>query len=338
MSISFFGEMLLRLSPSFDDRLQETKQLSMFWGGAELNTAILLKRLGEDVNYVSFLPDNDIGENARRFLLSNRISDENVFPSSGRCGIYFYEMGFGDRSGKVVYDRQNSSFALSTIDKEQWKTILKDTSHFHYTGITAAVSLSSLSSLLTALEVCKENNITVSCDVNYRKALWTINEAKTAFLELFKYTDICIINEEQAKTLFDITSSSKGDDNELNEHGYEEIAKQLYNTFSFKYVALTMRRTISAKTNILFGSIYDGEKSYFSNKYTVYDIVDRIGGGDAFSSGIIYCLKNNYDLQHTIDFATSANAIKHSIKGDCALVSKEEILGVMTGKGKILNR
>lgn len=334
----FFGEMILRLTPCDLTRLECADTLEMNFGGSELNTAVLMKRLGEDVVYASLLPDSKIGENGIRFLQSNGIPVDYIHRSDKRLPLYFYEKGAEYLGGEVIYDRKNSCFSEMKEDEFDWETILDDCSCFHYSGITPALSGNAKSNLFRALETCRKKNIKVSCDVNYRKALWTPKTCSETMEKALSMTDICIINEEHADILFGIRSDKRDSYGELTDEGYTEIAEKLSEKFNFKYIALTIRRTISSNSNIVRGMLYKDGKSYFSKAYPVENIIDRIGGGDAFTAALLFKLKSDCDYEQAINFGVCANAIKHYIKGDCALTNEKEIESAMTGKGFRLGR
>lgn len=337
-NICLFGEMLLRLSPNVGYKLDEAKDLNMFWGGCEMNVAHMLANLGETPNYVTILPNNDVGINAKKFLLSNEISCDNIQFTDGRCGIYYYEMGSSERGGKVTYDRAYSSFSQMKKNSFSWASILKDSSFFVFSGITAALGANVVYNVDKALTICKEKNIKTVCDVNYRKALWSVEEAKQTMSFLLSKTDICIINEEHAKTLFDITSMKRADDGELTNDGYIEIAKKIQSKFKCEYVVLTIRYTKSANENIVGCMIYHNKKAYFSSLFTIHNIVDRIGGGDAFTGAFIHALNQGCDLDYIGNYATCANVLKHSLYGDCANISDGEITSLLSGKSQRLSR
>jgi 2-dehydro-3-deoxygluconokinase len=214
-----------------------------------------------------------------------------------------------------------------------WDDILSDADWFHFTGITPALSKEVAEITLEACKAAKEKGIVVSCDLNFRKKLWSNKEANETMSKLCKYVDICIANEEDAKDVFGIEAKDTDiNTGKLNKEGYVSVAEQLCQRFNFKYVAITLRESISANDNNWSAMLYNAKegKAYFSKKYAIH-IVDRVGGGDSFGAGLIYALRNSYKDQDAIEFAVAASCLKHSIEGDYNLVSLEEVKALANG-------
>ena len=328
-----FGEIMLRLAPEGYNRFVQADKYGATYGGGEANVAVSLANFGEDVSFVTKLPDNEIGQAGINYLRRFGINTEYITRGGNRTGIYFLEKGASQRPSKVIYDRAGSAISEASENDFDWDKIFQGAELFHITGITPAISDNAAKICIEACKIAKSKGITVSCDLNYRKKLWTKEKANKVMSELCKYVDICISNEEDAFNVFGIKSDSTDvNSGKLNKQGYVEVCKKLSERFGFKNVAITLRTSISASVNNWAGMIYDSKtgKSYFSKEYNIV-IVDRVGGGDSFCAGLIYSLLKKYDLQHAVEFATAAGCLKHSIEGDFNLVSASEVENLVKG-------
>lgn len=327
------GEIMLRLSPSGYNRFIQANSFDVNYGGGESNVAISIANFGEDAYFVSKIPSNEIGQGAINELRKFGVNTNFILRGGNRLGIYFLEKGASQRPSKVIYDRANSSFAESSPSEYEWDAIFENADWFHFTGITPALSENAKKICLEACVKAKERGITISCDLNYRKKLWTKDQAKEAMSELCKYVDVCIANEADAGDVFGIHSINTNiESGELNRNGYEDVAKRLAEAFNFSYVAITLRTSFSANDNQWNALLYDGENYYYGKNYDVH-IVDRVGGGDSFCGGLIYSLVNGHSAQNAVEFAVSASCLKHSIEGDFNHVSVEEVLVLQNGDG-----
>lgn len=328
-----FGEIMLRLAPNGYYRFFQDDQLQATFGGGEANVAVSLANFGEDVSYVTKLPENPIGDACIRNLRSFNVNTENIIRGGERIGIYFLEKGASQRGSVCIYDRAHSSISEANIEDFDWDKIFEGAEWFHFTGITPALGSNLVDLCIEACKKAKEKGITISCDLNYRSKLWTKEQAKEAMSKLCPYVDVCIANEEDAKDVFGIqaenTDVSKG---KLDKEAYKSVAKQLMDRFSFKKVAITLRTSISASDNDWSGMLYNGENYFFSKEYPLH-IVDRVGGGDSFGAGLIYALLHEKPMQETIEFAVAASALKHSIEGDFNRVSVAEVKKLVGGDG-----
>lgn len=328
-----FGEIMLRLAPNGYYRFFQNDQMQATFGGGEANVAVSLANFGENVSYVTKLPNNPIGDAAIRTLKSFNVDTSDIVRGGDRIGIYFLEKGASQRGSVCIYDRAGSSIQKASKSDFDWNKIFKDADWFHVTGITPALGSNLVDICIDACEYAAKNNIKISVDLNYRKKLWTKNEACDAMTKICKYANVCISNEEDAKDVFGI--ESKGTDvysGKLNKDGYIEVASKLKEKFNFDYVAITLRTSISASENKWAGMLYDGKNSFFSKEYDL-KIVDRVGGGDSFAAGLIYSLRHNFDNQKAVDFATAASALKHSVEGDFNRVSVSEVEKLASGDG-----
>ena len=326
-----FGELMLRLAPENYLRFLQSDKYQATFGGAEANVAVSLANYGIPACFVSKLPAHEIGQAAVNSLRKFGVDTSMVVRGGERVGIYYCEKGASQRPSKVIYDRAYSSIAMAKREDFDWKNILKDVCWFHFTGITPALSDQVAQICLDALKACKEMGITVSCDLNFRKKLWSKEKAGQVMGELCHYIDYCIANEEDAKDVFGIEAENTDIyGGKLNHEGYVSVAKQLTDRFGFKGVAITLRESKSANDNDWSGMLYTGGKAYFSKKYSMH-IVDRVGGGDSFGGGLIYSLVNGFEPQRCIEFAVAASCLKHTIEGDYNMVSVQEVLNLAGG-------
>ena len=331
MKVITFGEIMMRLAPLGYERFVQADCLGATFGGAEANVAVSLANYGVDAAFVTKLPEHEIGQCAVNSLRKYGVDTSLIVRGGDRVGIYFCEKGASQRPSKVIYDRANSAIATANLSDFHWKTILKGARWFHFTGITPALSDKTAEITLKALKECKARGITVSCDLNFRKKLWTKEKAGRIMGELCSYVDYCIANEEDAKDVFGIEADNTDiNTGKLDREGYISVAKKLTEKFGFKGVAITLRESISANDNNWSAMFYEGGKAYFSKKYAMH-IVDRVGGGDSFGGALIYSLLNEFDPQKTIEFAVATSCLKHTIEGDVNLVSAKEVEALAGG-------
>ena len=320
-----FGELMLRLAPENYLRFVQSEKYEATYGGAEANVAVSLANYGVDVAFVTKLPTHEIGQSAVNSLRKFGVDTSKIVRSGDRVGIYYCEKGASQRPSKVIYDRAYSSISMAKEQDFDWDKIFEDVEWFHFTGITPALSDEVAKICLIAVKKAKAKGITISCDLNFRKKLWTKEKAGQVMSELCEYIDYCIANEEDAKDVFGIEADNTDIyGGKLDREGYISVAKKLTDRFNFKGVAITLRESKSANDNDWSGMLYTNGQAVFSKKYSMH-IVDRVGGGDSFGAGLIYSLLNGYDSQRAIEFAVAASCLKHSIEGDYNLVSKKEV-------------
>lgn len=333
MKVITFGEIMLRLAPEGYYRFVQADSFGATFGGGEANVSVSLANYGIDTAFVTKLPMHEIGQAAVNSLRKYGVDTSFIVRGGPRVGIYYLEKGASQRPSKVIYDRAGSSIMLAAKDDFDWDKIFEDVSWFHFTGITPALGDNVAEICLEACKKAKEKGITVSCDLNYRKKLWTKEKASQVMDKLCHYVDVCISNEEDANDVFGIKSESTDvTSGKLNKDGYKEVAKKLTDRFGFKKVAITLRTSISASENNWSGMLYEDGKAYFSKEYNM-KIVDRVGGGDSFGGGLIYACLNDYEPQKTIEFAVAASCLKHSIEGDFNMVSVSEVQTLAGGDG-----
>jgi Sugar kinases, ribokinase family len=328
-----FGEIMLRLQPEGCTRFVQADTFDIVYGGGEANVSVSLANFGIDVAFVTKLPSHDIGQSALNALRRYGVDTGSIVRGGGRVGIYFIEKGASQRPSKVIYDRAGSSIAMAVPEDFDWGAIFDGADWFHFTGITPALGGNLPDICLAACKAAKARGISISCDLNYRKNLWTKTEAGRVMETLMEYIDLCIANEEDASDVFgicahdtDITSGK------VSHEGYKDVALQLKERFGFKYVAITLRESISANDNNWAALLYDGQEYYFSKKYPVH-IVDRVGGGDSFGAGLIYALLQDMPRQEALEFAVAASCLKHSVEGDFNHVSLDEVKKLAGGDG-----
>lgn len=328
-----FGEVMLRLAPQGYLRFFQNDILEATFGGGEANVAVSLANFGLDAAFVTKLPANDIGQAAVKELRGMGVDTGFIARGGERVGIYFLEKGASQRPSKVIYDRAYSAIGMAVKTDFDWDRIFQGAQWFHFTGITPALGENVAEICEEACRKAREKGLTVSCDLNYRKNLWTASQAEKTMAKLMPYVDICIANEEDAEKVFGIkgagTDVGKG---KLDREGYKGVAEQLVKRFGFKSVAITLRTSFSANDNEWAGMFYDGEDFHFSKQHPIH-IVDRVGGGDSFCGGLIYGLITEMPIRDALEFAVAASCLKHSIEGDYNRVSVTEVLNLMRGDG-----
>ena len=325
------GEIMLRLStPNFEKFIQ-ADEFDINYGGGEANVAVSLANYGHDAEFVTAVPANEIGECAVAALRKYNVGTKHVARCGERLGIYFLESGSSMRPSKVVYDRAHSSISTATAADFDFDDIFRDADWFHFTGITPAVSDGAAVLTEEALKAAKKHGVKVSVDLNFRKKLWTSEKAQRIMKNLMQYVDVCIGNEEDAELCLGFKPDADVEGGETNAEGYKGIFKQMAETFGFKYVISTLRESFSATHNGWKAMIYNGEEFYESKRYDINPIIDRVGGGDSFSGGIIHGLLTKPTQGEALEFAVAASALKHTINGDFNLVSVEEVESLAGG-------
>ncbi len=334
-----FGEILLRLSPPENLRFSQANSFDVQFGGGEANAAVSLANYGVPVDFITRIPNNDIAQCALLEMRKRGVGTNNILFGGDRLGIYFLENGAVSRGSKVVYDRENSSMSEITPGMIDWDKVLDGVAWFHWCGITPAISKSAADACLEAVKVASAKGITISTDFNYRAKLWKYcdhNERQEIMTELTSYSTIILGSEYDAKMFFNILPkeiSAELTKEEKDKEAFLSVCNQVKERFpSIKKFIKTIRESVSASHNNLEAILYDGEQLYESPKYEITDIVDRVGGGDAFIGALIYILLNNKnDNQKALNFAIAASALKHTIKGDANLVTVEEVERLMNG-------
>lgn len=333
MKIITFGELMLRLAPHGYDRFTQANDFQATYGGGEANVAVSLSNFGMQTSFVSKLPTHAIGQCAINDLRKYGVDTTHVVRGGDRIGIYYLEKGASQRASQVIYDRAHSSISEASLSDFNWSNIFDEADWFHFTGITPALSDTCAAICLEACKQAKELGVSISCDLNFRKKLWTSEKANQVMSKLLPYVDVCIANEEDAEKVFGIKESETDvTSGQLHQEGYIEVAQQLTKRFGCKAIAITLRESISASDNNWAAMYYTDNQAYFSKTYPVH-IVDRVGGGDSFGAGLIYASLKHMAPQNIIEFAVAASCLKHSIEGDYNRVSVEEVEQLANGDG-----
>ncbi|KUG07460.1 sugar kinase [Solirubrum puertoriconensis] len=331
-----FGEIMMRLSPPLNYRLEQASNLEVTYGGGDANVAASVACLGLPAAHVTCFPEHQLGRAAvqqfRRLGVDMR---HTVFIPNTRMGLYFLEVGSALRASTIVYDRFDSAFAKLDPAAFNWEEILKNAQWFHWTGITAAISASAAQACREAIRVARRLGITVSADVNYRRNLWQYGQrAQDVMPELVEGCDVVVCSEGDAADLFDI----KADAGTAN--SFASMAEKLMQRFpQIKQVTATQRETQSASHERIKGMLTDAQLGYLETAfYDIVPVVDRIGGGDAFIAGFIYGALKLENPEQALAFATAASALKHTIHGDVNLATAAEVEHIVAGNttGRLL--
>lgn len=330
-----FGEIMLRLQTYNHERFIQMRGLEATFGGGEANVAVSCANYGLNACFVTKLPENPIGDACIAELRKHNVCTKRIARGGERVGIYYCEKGASQRPSNVVYDRAHSSIATADKSDFNWDEIFDGADWFHFTGITPALGDDIAEICLEACKAAKAKNVTISCDLNFRKKLWTSEKAGRVMGELMKYVDVCIANEEDAEKVFGIHAANTDvTGGKISDEGYKDVARQLVDRFGFSHVAITLRESISASENDWSALLYDAKAdSFFKSKKYHMMIVDRVGGGDSFGGGLIYSMLQGFDGQKAIEFAVAASCLKHTIEGDMNLVTVKEVENLMGGDG-----
>ncbi len=325
------GEILLRLSPAGRTRFVQAGTLRVVYGGGEANVAISCVNYGHHACFVSRVPKHEIGQAAVNALRQFGVDTQYMARGGDRLGIYFLETGASMRPSKVIYDRADSAMATATAEDFDFDAIMEGADWFHWSGITPAISKESAELTRLACEAAKRHGVTVSADLNFRKKLWTSEEAITVMRPLMEYVDVCIGNEEDAELCLGFKPDADVEGGHTDAEGYKEIFRQMRKTFNFTHVVSTLRESFSATHNGWKAMIYNGEDFYVSKRYDINPIIDRVGGGDSFAGGLIHGMMTKDTQSEALEFAVAASALKHTILGDANMVSVEEVEALAGG-------
>ncbi len=332
MKVVTMGEIMLRLSSPASSRFVQSQSFDVCYGGGEANVAVSLSNYGHEAYFVSKVPAHEIGQCAINALRSYGVHTDYVARGGDRLGIYFLETGASMRPSKVIYDRAESAIAKASPSDFDFDKIFEGADWFHWSGITPAVSDACAELLRLALIAAKKHNVTVSCDLNFRKKLWTSEKAISIMRPLMQYVDVCIGNEEDAELCLGFKPDADVSAGKTDASGYRRIFEQMKKEFGFRYVVSTLRESFSATHNGWKALIYNGEEFYESKRYDINPIIDRVGGGDSFAGGLIHgLLKWPNDQGAALEFAVAASALKHTIPGDFNAVSESEVLSLAGG-------
>ena len=320
-----FGDFLVRLSPPGYLKFIQAEHFDVNYTGAEANVLVSLSCMGVDTDLVTRVPANAIAESGIAMMRKYGVGTKHIQFGGERMGVFYLEKGASQRPSRIVYDRKYSSIAMAEPGMFDWDAIFKGATNFHVTGITPALGPKMPEVCIEAVKKAKEHGLTVSCDLNYRKNMWTAEQAKACMEEMLKYIDILIANEEDADKVLGIKAADTDViSGKLNKDGYVDVADQLCKKYGVKQVGITLRKSISASDNEWGALLYTDGKAYFSKTYPIH-IVDRVGGGDSFAAGLLYGEVQGFDPQKKIEYAAAASCLKHSIELDFNLSSVAEV-------------
>jgi len=326
-----FGEGMIRFTPPHNDRLERTISLDLSPGGAELNSAVTLVCLGIEAEWVSRLPDNGAGRYMARHARASGVGISHVnwvHEDEGRMGLYFLEEASDPRPSAVLYDRKDSAFARLKPGEFDWASILEGASAFHVSGITPAVSETARAETMTAMLAANKAGVPVFFDLNYRSKLWTEMEAKHAFMELAPQVDVLFASRGGLRTFFDI----EGDE--------EEVMVAARQKLGIRVCVLTRKRGKKSRSLKLAGIALGPSEHLHKTDWAEIEVVDRLGGGDAFAGGFIAgYIADPDDLQQALELGLAASALKHTMPGDFLCATKAEIEAAMIATdGGVLQR
>lgn len=325
------GEIMLRLSSPGNSRFVQSDSFDVNYGGGEANVAVSLANYGHEAYFVSKLPKHEIGQAAVNSLRKFGVKTDFIARGGDRVGIYYLESGVSMRPSKVIYDRAHSAIAEAKPEDFDFDAIMQGADWFHWSGITPAISDAAAELTKLACEAAKRHGVTVSCDLNFRKKLWTSEKAQCIMRPLMAYVDVCIGNEEDAELCLGFKPEADVTGGKTDAAGYKGIFEAMRREFGFKYVVSTLRESLSASHNGWKAMIYDGKEFYESKRYDILPIVDRVGGGDSFSGGLIHGLLTKETQGEALEFAVAASALKHTIPGDVNMVSVAEVEALAGG-------
>lgn len=327
---------MLRLAPPGFERFLQSPQLAATFGGGEANVAVALAGFGASARYVTVLPpSNPIADAVVSQLRGFGVDTSAIVRARGRMGVYYVEAGANQRPSKVVYDRENSAIALARPGLIDWDKSLEDAGWFHVTGITPAISQGAADLALEAVSVARRKGLMVSCDLNYRKNLWKYGRsAPEVMRELVKFADVGIANEEDCQMALGIPADVDVHSGQLDVSQYSKLTEKVMSEFpNLKVMAITLRESRSASHNGWSACLHDGKEFLTSRHYEITHIVDRVGGGDCFAGGLIYGLLGLPSRQDALEFAVAASCLKHSVPGDFARLSADEVNSLLKSGG-----
>ena len=330
-----FGELMLRLKSPGRERLMQSPSLEATFGGGEANVAVSLANYGLNAEFLSVIPSNAIGDAAIGELRRFNVGTDKIIRTDGRMGIYYLETGANQRASKVIYDRAYSAISMFDPEKYDWESIFNNVTWLHISGITPAISEQTKDASIASVKEAKKRGITVSIDLNYRKNLWKYGvDAKEVMSVMTEYADVIIANEEDCQKSLGLECKSNVEGGKLDNEDYRKLSNSLLEKYpNVKKVAITLRESKSADINFWAAALNNGTDFIVSRKYEMYDIVDRVGGGDSFAGGLIYGLNVLGDDKEALEFAVAASCLKHTIDGDFNRVTVDEVLKLAKGDG-----
>ena len=327
------GELMLRLSPPGRLRFVQADSFDAVYGGGEANVAVSCANYGHDAYFVTKLPSHEVGQAAVNALRRYGVHTDHIARGGDRVGIYYLESGSAMRPSKVIYDRAHSAMAEADPEDFDFDLIMQGADWFHWSGITPAISDKAARLTLLACQAARRHGVTVSVDLNFRKKLWTSQKAQSVMRPLMQHVHVCIGDEEDAQLCLGFQPQADVTKGQTDAEGYKGIFRAMQQEFGFRYVISTLRESFSASHNGWKAMIYDGSEFYVSRRYDISPIVDRVGGGDAFSGGIIHGLLTKQAQAEALEFAVAASALKHTVSGDFNMVTAQEVEALAGGDG-----
>lgn len=321
--VVLFGELLLRLNPEGFSRLVQADRMQVYYTGGEANAGAALVNWGREVSMVSRVPEHELGDACVNYLRRFGLDTRHIQRGGERLGLFFVETGASQRQSKIIYDRKDSAFTEFSDERIDWEKIFAGASWFHFAGTAPAVSAKLGPVLRRACAAARKLGLTVSCDLNYRRKLWTPEQAGATMAGLLPLVNVFVCGAEDAATLFGITHADEG----------AGVAAQLSARFGFTHVVMPRRESRSATHNLFSALLWSAGEFATSRTHEISYIVDRVGAGDALTAGVIYGLSEGWSLAQTIEFGAAASCLKHSIPGDFSLVSREEVQALADGDG-----
>jgi 2-dehydro-3-deoxygluconokinase len=330
MKVLTFGEMMLRLKPSANERILQTQTFEAAYGGAEANVAVSLALLGNEVAYLSKFPDNLLGQSAVGTLRKYGVDTSKILTGPGRLGIYFFEKGASVRSTNVVYDRAYSAFSQAKATEFNWEEIFKDVDYFYFSGITPAISDELQQAILTACQYCEAHEIPVVCDLNYRGKMWTPEQAQTAMSKIMEYVTVCIAHDEDFEAALGIKAFDGDDSNGIEQkESFKAAMKKVQERYpNCKMVASILRNIYSVENSEWTALLLTDGTFYETSTYKMH-VMEGVAAGDAFGAGLMHGLLHNYTPTELVQFGLAASVLKLTISGDLNLVSEAEIRNLM---------
>jgi len=327
----FFGELLLRLGTQRHERFIQARNFEVAYTGAEANAAVALSNFGLEAYVVSAVPQNEIGDACINFIRQFGVNTDYVVRRGSRLGLFYLETGASQRPSKVIYDRGASAITELQRGELDWEGIFSGKDWFHFSGTAPALAPNMPAVVAEACASAKKHGLTVSCDINYRRKLWSPERAKEVMTGLMADVDVLIGNEEDAEIVFGIKASEVDvTSGKIDHRKYESVARQLVTAFDLKLAAITLRESLSASDNNWSAMLFDGKGAHFSRIYPIR-VVDRVGTGDSFTGGLIYGLLSGFSASQALEFAAAASCLKHTIHGDFNLVSLPEVEHLLGG-------
>ncbi|RBL89545.1 sugar kinase [Chitinophaga flava] len=324
--LAAFGEFLLRLHSNTGKRFSQSDGYIPYYAGAEANVCVLLSRLGMQAEYITRVPDNDLAATGIQLLKSHGVGTGKIQYGGDRLGLYFTESGNGIRPGRVIYDRAGSSFATLQHGDIAWQPLLEEVDVFHWSGVAAALSASSAAVCREALEAALDARLTISSDFNYRATLWKYGQHPSAVMPaLLQHSDLTVADLDAVNVYYNIETDKQLPLEQRFQQCHEQLRRHMPR---LKTLAMSFRK-VQGNQMIYFGALAQDEQYYFAEGFTIPQVTDQIGTGDAFTAGILFGMMNNYPPQQTIDFATACGTLKQSIHGDWALINKQEVTELM---------